>query len=763
MAAFPIRVARFAGLAALFVLAALAGALSGVLFAYADDLPEITALDDYSPSTITRILGRDGSVIGDFATERRVLIHYDQIPDTLRHAILAAEDAGFFEHSGLVISRMMLALVMDVLPGVRAPGRSTLTQQLARNLFADTVGFTPGDRRWERKIKESLVAIQIEKRYTKQEIFTFYCNQMYFGHGAYGVEAAARLYFDKPAQDLAVEEAALIAGLLQGNVRQSPYVNPDAALRRRNYAISRMATVGFLSRAEAEAALATPIVTRGAPSRGASLGSYFVEEVRKHIEARYGAKALYEQGLAVRTSLDPALQQAADAAVDRGLRRIDKRRGWRRPAVNVAATEHTVETFRHARWNRVMAAGDIVPAVVSRVDQKSGTGSSARVRIGGLTATLDPPSFQWTRRSHAADLLHVGDIVEVELTNVDNAAGSATVRLEQEPIVQGALVALDNRTGEVLAMVGGSSFAASKFNRATQAFRQLGSTFKPFLYAAAIDRGLTPASILLDAPITFDAGAGQPGYSPRNYDGTFQGEMTLRRALEQSRNVPAVSVMEMLGPAQVVAYSRQFGFGRDVSPYLSTALGASEATLLEVTSAYSAFPNHGIRMQPYLVAAVTNREGSVIEENLPQARDSIRADTAFVMTSLLRGVVQRGTAAAAASLDWPLAGKTGTVDDYTDAWFVGFDPDITVGVWVGHDEKKPLGPNESGSAAALPIWIECMRAYIGRQDRSNQPRFEPPANILIIPVDGSSGVPIAAGSAGAIDEAFISGTQRAPQ
>ena len=284
--------------------------------------------------------------------------------------------------------------------------------------------------------------------------------------------------------------------------------------------------------------------------------------------------------------------------------------------------------------------------------------------------------------------------------------------LEQTPVIEGALVAIDNHTGQVLAMVGGYSFARSKFNRATQAYRQMGSTVKPILYTAAIDRGLTPTTILVDEPTTFDAGVGQPPYAPGNYDRKFLGTMTLRYALEQSRNIPAVKVIEMLGPTQVASYAKKFGFTQDFRPFLSMALGAQEVTLLELTSAFSAFPNHGIRMEPYLAQAINDRDGSLLEERRPQPKDAIRADTAFVMTNLLQGVVQRGTGAAANSLNWTLAGKTGTVDDYTDAWFVGFDPDITVGVWLGHDEKKPLGPGETGTTAALPMWIDFMKDYL---------------------------------------------------
>jgi penicillin-binding protein 1A len=756
---YVVKIARQASIAALFIVAALLGTLSGVVVAYADDLPLISALDDYSPHTITRVLGRNGAVVGDFAVERRSVVTYQQIPEVLRNAIVAAEDDGFFDHAGLSISRMVLALIRDIIAPGKTPGGSTLTQQLARNLFPATIGFSAGDRSWERKIKESLVAMQIEKRYMKEEIFTMYCNQIYWGHGAYGVEAASQVYFGKPVGDVTLEEAALIAGIIQGNVRQSPYVNMDAARRRRNYALERMAVEGYITREVAEAAKARAIATRGEPAQDTSIAPYYIEEVRKYIEAKYGAKALYENGLTVRTSLDAELQRAANRAVDHGLRQIARRRGaWRKPARNVLSEGHALETFQHDRWSRPIAVGDIVPAVVMAVSARNSGTAVARVRFGAHSADLVRSGFQWTRRTHPADLMRPGDLVEVGVAAL-NESGKATVTLEQPPQVEGALVAIDNHTGQVLAMVGGFSFARSKFNRATQAHRQLGSTFKPILYTAAIDRGLTPISVLIDAPAAFDAGAGQPPYTPGNYDGRYEGPVTLRRALEQSRNIPAVRVMDMLGPRQVVEYAKRFGFPEEFPPFLSTALGAAEATLLEVTSAYSAFPNQGIRLQPFQVMAVLDREGNVLEETRPAPRDAIRADTAFVMTNLLRGVVQRGTAATAASLDWPLAGKTGTVDDYTDAWFIGFDPNVSVGVWVGYDEKKPIGNGETGAVTALPIWIDFMRTYIElRGDRKNPPQFEAPGNIVFLPVDRSTGE-IATDSAGAIREAFISGTQ----
>jgi penicillin-binding protein 1A len=752
LARIVVRIARSAGIIALFLLFAVLGIASGVLFAYTDDGEKIAELDDYTPSTISRIYGSGGEIVGEFAIQRREVVPYEAISPTLRQAIFAAEDATFEQHPGISIPHIAVTLAKDIIKRKKAGGASTLTQQLARKLFLTD------EKTWERKIREALLAIRIEKRYTKREIFTMYANQMYFGHGVYGVEAASRLYFGKSAKDLELGEGAMIAGILQGNVRQSPFVNMEAALRRRNYTLGRMAEVGYISPEQAEAEKQKPIVLRGEPSNSGSIAPYFVEDIRKQLEQEYGAKQLYENGLSIHTGLNLRLQEAVNRALDDGLRRIDKTRGWRQPRRNVVAEGHDISKFRHARWDRPMREGQVVPAVVTSAD-----GATIQARAGSLLATIDRKGFAWTRKTAATQLVKVGDLIEVRIgAIVDKAADNGTDKtttasLEQPPAVEGAILAIDNRTGQIRAMTGGWSFERSKFNRATQAYRQVGSAFKPIVYTAAIDRGFTPASVLVDTPASFPAGPGQPMYSPMNYDRKFEGPITLRRALEQSRNVPAVRMMDQLGPKQVIMFARRLGLESPLPPYLPIALGAAEATLLEMTSAYAVFPNQGVRMKPYMVAKVTDREGNVLAENRPEPKDAIRADTAFVMTNLLRGVVQRGTAAKAASLNWPLGGKTGTTDDYTDAWFIGFDPDITVGVWVGMDQKKPIGHNQTGADAALPIWMDVMKAWIA--DRKEPPQFEAPGNIVFMLVDKGTGGATDAGAPGAISEAFIAGTQ----
>ncbi len=746
-----VRFARRAGLAALFVLAALTGSLGGVLFAYADDVSEVSALDDFEPSTITRFFARDGEQIGELATERRIVIGYDDIAPALREAILASEDATFEQHLGVRPLRILVTVVRDLSRGNRVRGASTLTQQVARLLFLQEYQQNGQFARSgllgiERKLKELLLAFQLEKRYTKREIFTFYANNVPLDHGAYGVEAASRLYFGKSASDLDLHEAAAIAAIFTRPSSFSPFNNPERNRTRRNGVLERMVDEGYITQAAATEAAAQPLTLQPPPSAGRGGAPYFVEDIRRDLERRYGAEAIYESGLRVQTTLDARLQQSANAALDRGLRRIDRRwNPYRGPARNVLTDGKALDEFSADRWFQPIAAGDIVPALVVDVPERG----AARVRIADHEVELTPAAFEdWAGISSRS--FTAGDVIEVAIGRLDDGV-PGDLTLEQPPEIEGAVIAIDNETGKILAMAGGFDFRRSEFNRATQARRQVGSLFKTVVYTAAIDRGFTPASVIIDEPTSFEVGPEQPLYEPLNYDREFEGPVTLRHALEDSRNVPAVKIMNEVGPATVIEYAHRLGFGASYQPFLSLALGAGEATLLDITSAYSALPNRGVRMVPYSVVSVTDREGNVLEERRPQAREALRADTAFIMTHLLRGVVQRGTGASANQLQWPLAGKTGTMDEYTDAWFVGFDPRVTVGVWVGYDEKRPLGSSskgETGATAALPIWIDVMRTYIEAYgDRNAVPTFDAPGNIVF--------VPIATGGL----EAFINGTQ----
>ena len=736
---------RYFGVAALFLAAAISGTAGGVLFAFAGDLPQISALDDYSPGIITRVTGRNGALVGEFATERRQIVTYEEIPAVLRQAIMAAEDQDFMTHGGLHPLLMGWAAMNDVLRTTRTPGRSTITQQLARQLFPESIGF---ERAWIRKVKEGLVALQIEKRYTKNEIFTMYCNKVAWGHRTYGVEAASQLYFGKHAKDLTLDEAATIAGMLPAPQRLNPYSNMEASVSRRNYTLDRMVLEKFITAQQAAAAKARPIVTHGQPSAPPSIAPHFLETIRTELEERYGSKAVYEDGLIVRTGLDAELQRAANRALEAGVRRVDRLRGYRKPTRNILDEKRSLTTYRHTRWTRDIVEGDIVPAVVMSIE-----GATLNVRAGTLQAALGRTGYAWTRRN-AAELARVGDLVEVRVGAIDEKAGTFAATLEQTPLLEGALIAIENRTGQVLAMVGGNSFERSQFNRATQALRQVGSLFKPFVFTAAIDRGYTTQSLLDDSPASFNAGPNQPPYEPQNYDREYHGMVTVRRALEGSRNVPTIRLMDALGPHEVVRYAKQLGITTPLPEYLSVAIGAAEASLVEMTSAYSAFPNQGVRMTPLMLLDVTDRDGNVLEQHRAQPHEAIRADTAYVMTDLLEGVVQNGTAVSAKALDWPIGGKTGTTNDYTDAWFIGFDPEITIGVWVGFDQKRQIGPDQTGTSAALPIWRDVMKAWIDRRRKElpELPAFTRPSNVVTVATPSGPDVFIVGTQPGAATE-----------
>ena len=767
-----------------FATTALLGVISGVLFAYSPDLPVIAELDRYAPGTITRIHAQGGELIGEFATERRFILSYDDIPAVLRNAIISAEDADFFNHAGISVTRFAVTILSNILKGdITYAGGSTITMQLARNvtLSGETLG---AEKKWLRKIREIYYTLHIEKRYTKREIFTLYANQIWLGtasYSAFGVEAKSRLLFGKSVKDLRLSEAATIAGIIQTPSRKSPLVNMDLAIGRRNYALQRMADEGYVSQAEVDAAKAEPIVLAERAVRTNSVAPYFIEEIRQHLEQEYGVAKLYEEGLTVHTTLDAGLQAAANQAVADGLRAHDKRRGFRPPERNILdeaeaeagseTAQRVLDEFRLSRWVYTMTVGDVVPAVVTDVDS-----DAMQVRFGRYAARVVPKGLRMLPsgamegirgigRTPPDQLVRTGDLIEVKITTLEtvDADGdpldTATVEadLDQEPLAEAALVAIDSRTGRILAMVGGYSFERSKFNRATQAYRQLGSLFKGVLYAAAVDQGYTTTSIVLDEPVSYDVGPEQDPYEPTNYDHEYKGPITLRQAFEHSRNVPAVWLMNEIGPDTAVSVARRLGFTSPIPPYLSVALGSAEATLMEVTSAYSAFPNRGTRMVPYQIERIVDRSGDVLETGRPVPEDALRPDTAYIMVSLLRGVVQRGTAVRASRLGWPLGGKTGTMDEYTDAWFVGFDPDITVGVWVGYDEKKTLGDDEQGARVALPIWIDFMRAVV--EDRNVPEGFRPPGDIVFRSVDPMTGELAKPWSPGAIQEAFVSGTE----
>ncbi len=685
----------------LIVVAAAAGAASGFLLVYSTDLPQVTELEHYRPATITQLYDDQDRVIGQFALQRRVIDSYNDFPKVLRDALISTEDKEFESHWGVDVWRVFGAAWRDIVQESRAQGASTLTMQLARNLFLSP------DRSFRRKIQEVMLAIQIERRFTKQQIFTLYANQIYLGHGVYGFEAGANYYFSKKAKDLTLDEAAVLAGLPKAPNAYSPINNPERSLRRRNVVINNMLEDGKITAAEAQLAKSAPLVLNVAAEPN-DIAPYFVEEVRQYLEKKYGTQEVHEAGLRVYTSLNLEMQRTAQQAVRDGLAAYERRHGWKGNLLNIVANGDSLASYHHVDWDSTPVPGDYLHALVTEVEPQAAT-----VKFGRYQARLGPAELKWTHHASAQQFLTVGDLVYVKI--VDLNGSDSHVTLEQESGVQGALLALDNSTGDVKAMVGGRDFEESKFNRAVQAERQVGSSFKPYVYTAAIDEGLTPDDTVLDAPISFSTPSGQ--YTPHNYDGKFEGVITFRHALAESRNIPALKVTERVGGIKtVIEYARKFGITSPLPPYLPVALGAADLTLTEQTSAFTTFPNDGVRVIPRYIRKVTDYDGRVLEENYPEVRDVISARTARIMVSMLQEVIKHGTGYVASKLDHPLGGKTGTTNDFTDAWFVGFSPSLTCGVWVGYDEKKTLGNKETGAMAALPIWIDFMRVALqGRE------------------------------------------------
>jgi penicillin-binding protein 1A len=691
----------------LILLSALIGATAGLLLVYTTDLPQVDALESYRPSSVTEVYDDHGRVIGSFALQRRVVASYDDFPSVLREALVSIEDKDFYSHSGINFWRIVGAAYRDIESGGKVQGASTLTMQLARNLFLSP------DRSFHRKIQEAMLAIQIERHFTKPQIFTLYANQIFLGHGVYGFEAASEFYFSKPARNLTLDEAALLAGLPKGPGVYSPINHPDRAFKRRNLVINAMLEDGKITASQAAQARAVPLVLHLAHDPN-SLAPYFVEEIRRYLEAKYGTDQVHEGGLKVYTSIDMDLQKAANQAVLDGLAAYDRRHGWKGHLENVLSGGQTLDKYYHPDWDDEPEVGGYVHALVTA----AGPGI-ATLKFGRYTAALGQPDVAWTQQKLSA-ILKAGDICYVKILSL-GANGAARVSLEQDSGVQGALVAIDNATGGVKAMVGGRDFNDSKFDRATQALRQVGSSFKPYVYTTAIDQGANPDDTILDEPVSFETPSGP--YSPHNYDEKFEGLITLRRALAQSRNIPALKLANKVGIKNVIDYAERFGITSKLPPYLPVALGSAEITLMEQTSAYSVFPNDGVRVIPRYITRVTDYEGRVLEEDFPEVKDVISERTARVMTSMLREVVLHGTGIAASKLPFPAAGKTGTTNDFTDAWFVGFSPTMTSGVWVGYDEKKSLGAKETGARAALPIWMNFMSAAMAGKDVGD---FQPP-------------------------------------
>ena len=599
----------------LLILLAVAGVAVAAYVYWPTDLPPVKALEEYTPSVGSRVYADDDEFITEFQAEKRIFVPLQQIPPTLRNAIIAVEDSRFYSHFGVDVRGVLRAAYANFRHGRVVEGGSTITQQLAKVLF-----LTP-DRSFSRKVKEALLALELEKRYSKDRLLELYLNQVYMGHGAFGVEAAARLYFGKSVQDLTLPEVAMLAALPRSPSNYSPFERPELAQRRRAIVVGRLLEQGYISEAEAKATNRSPLGLVP-PDRRRGSGQYFLEYLQQSLEAKYGSDVLYKSGLAVYTTLDPVLQRASEQALREG-----------------------------------------IDALVARQSARP------RSRSGKAPAAPGAP--------------------------------------------EGAVVVMEASTGYVKALVGGADFSRTEFNRALHAHRQPGSAFKPFVYLAALEAGHGPTEILDDSPIRYVT-AGKV-WEPANYDGKFRGPVTLQQALEESINVPTIRLLEEVGVDPVIDVARRAGIQSPLPRDLTLALGSGDVTLLELTAAYGTFANQGVHMEPLMVRYVTDAQGRLIEENIPQGREAIDPAMALGLTQMLRGVVERGTAIGARVLERPLAGKTGTTNDFSNAWFMGYTPTLVAGVWVGHDRPRTLGPDETGARVALPIWVAVMRSALRNQ------------------------------------------------
>lgn len=755
--------AFYLGVIALF---AVLGAFVGLFVARMKILDIEQAVSEYQQTISSSIYdGTSTGLLGELAQERRVLIPYDQIPPTFIAGLIAIEDKDFLNHHGVDLVGIARAFWVNLTSGQVRQGGSTISQQLIKNLFLSP------EQTYGRKIKEAILALQLEAKYTKEEILGFYCNTIYFGHQRYGLEAAAKYYFDKTAKEMNLAEAATLAGIIRAPEYYTPVRHPERALERRNLVLERMADVGSIERELAEATKQEPLklVNRRGEKQ---VGQFFVEEVRRYLVDKFGRERTLGGGLKVYTTVDVRLQEAAERALRDGLFELSMRQALRPATLNLAESGVDLEKYRHSDWEQPIVTGRYVHAVVLEPGKDSVVINIDGTRIN-LTAKQIP--VRMLKRHERVDLsrhFRRGDVIPVRIDKLareadENGRHAITgFLLTQEPTTEAALVAVEARTGKVLAMVGGFDFGSTQFNRAVQAKRQTGSAFKPFVVCAAFEQGAaTLADTIFDEPTSFT----EPGipelYQPENYKKKYVGVTTVRDILENSRNIPTILLMLRTGTEQVIRVARQMGIKEKLPPYFSLALGSIEMRLIDLVGVYTAFPNMGTTVEPYLISRIDDADGQNLFEHQAVSHSAIQPTTAFLVTQALEGVVQRGTAAAAASLiskyGVPLGGKTGTTDDYTDAWFVGFSPQIVCAVWVGNDEKVTIGDDESGAVAALPIWVRFMDAALSIDRYRQINTYEIPNGIIAVQIDRRTGLlaseftPVEA----VITEYFIAGTE----
>ncbi|MGA2940365.1 MAG: PBP1A family penicillin-binding protein [Syntrophobacteraceae bacterium] len=735
------------GLFSIFLCLSLVGGIAVFAFYLQIDqsLPSVEALKNYHPPLVTSVYSADGELIGEFFIERRYLIPLDELPPHLIRAFIAAEDTRFYEHSGVDLIGILRATLKNIQAGEIVQGGSTITQQVVKSLL-----LTP-ERTFMRKIKEAVLAHRIDSSLSKNEILYLYLNQIYFGAGAYGIEAAARAYFDKHASELDLSEASLLAGLPKAPNRFSPIHHFSVSRERQRYVLQRMVDSDFITFDEARKALVKPLQIAQSKRWAVKKMDYFTEEVRRQAETRFGRDMLYKEGLIIQTTLDLKAQRIAVRALDQGLRELDKRhKQYRGLHVNVPKDDFPSALRILSQSNGELEQGKVVAGLVKEFDVKTRTIS---VDLGAAKALIPQSGWQWVQVSNkrAEKIFRSGDVLRVKLDK-QQQKDIWLAAVEQDPGMEGSLMSISPVTGRVICMVGGRSFEKSQFNRCTQAVRQPGSAFKPIIYAAALDKGYSEASILIDSPITYYDHTAKGSWTPSNYDRQFWGPILLRKALINSRNVVTVKLLESIGVGYTINYARQLGITSQLTPTLSLALGASGVTLQELMTAYSTFPGQGERVEPYLIERVMDRYGNLIEEHQEKKEQVISAKTAYLITDLLQGVVREGTGTKAKDLKRPSAGKTGTTNELKDAWFMGFTPSVLTGVWVGYDDHTvSLGKGETGGHAACPIWVYFMKEYL-----ENKPveTFPIPDGIVFAKINGSSGAVAGSDEQGAVYAAF---------
>ena len=747
-----------------FVLVAvLAAATAGVLwYVWSSNLPYIGSLREYNPPIITEIYSSDGEVIGRFWDEKRIIIPLEEVPRHLIHAFIAAEDARFYEHEGVDIPSIARAFIKNVMARKIEQGGSTITQQVTKSLLLKNP-----EKTYKRKVREATLSLQIEKAFSKERILYLYLNQIYLGHGAYGVESAARTYFGKRASEINLAECAMLAGMTQAPSKYSLFSHFNRAKARQKYVLERMREEGYITAEQEEEALRAEISVSKGAENPFYVTPYFTEHIRRYLEEKYGRELLYKGGLRVYTTVNVGMQRAAQEALKKGLLELDKREGYRGPVKHLTAEE--TETFKleaQAQFEKdPPEVGDVVQGLVEEVDDKK---KEVIVSLGEAKGILPLSEMKWARKPDPevpyyatavkgpGEVLQAGDVILLRIRETAPVPDPWQLSLEQIPEVQGAVYCMESHNGRVKAMVGGRDFEVSQFNRAIQARRQPGSAFKPIIYAAALDWGMNPATVILDAPYVSTMNPEEEVWRPKNYKEKFYGPTLFRSAIIYSRNVITVKILKQIGVPYAIEYANKMGIESDLSPDLSLALGSSGLSLEEITKAYLVFANGGRRVAPIYIHKIEDRNGRIIEENHASLGESISEETAAVMTDLLKAVIKEGTGWRAKALKRPAAGKTGTTNDLRDAWFIGFTPKLVTGVWVGYDDRRPMGKGETGSRAASPIWLYFMSEVLKDEPVED---FQVPEGVVFAKIDAKTGLLASPYSEKTVFQAFRGGQE----